>query len=166
MAPSGLYEPVTFEPNRTQRAGRWILGVALLVAACGIMSFARKAATHADAVLLIMIGLCSAAFGVLVIATRRAYTTIDAAGIYTSGRWGRRACPWADVTDVELKIDATDGEPLVYHIKIHRRGGRSFTLGAPSDAETRGRHDNPEFEGQLAVIKSYWRNGAGPQNQG
>jgi hypothetical protein len=159
MASPGPYEPVTFQANRAQRARRRGVGFLFLVAGVGLIAFSGKAGTGRATAGLIIAGLCFAALGVLALASRRAYTMIDAEGIHTSGPWGRRSCRWADVTDVELKIEAVDGPPMVYNIKIHRRGGRSFTLAAPTDAETKGRHDNPEFSQQLAVINSYWTNG-------
>ncbi len=166
MASPGPYQPVTFEANRTQRAKRRATGFLLLAAGVGMIAFSGRAGTGRATAGLIVAGLCFAALGVLGLVSRRAYTVIDAEGINTSGLWGRRSCRWIDVTDVELKIDANDGPPLVYRIKIHRRGGRSFTLPAPTDSATRDRHDNPEFRQQLAVINSYWLNGAGPQDPG
>jgi hypothetical protein len=60
------------------------------------------------------------------------------------------------VTDVELCIDANDGPPMVYSVKIRRVGG-SFTLPAPTDSVRKGRHDNPDFTDQLATIRDYWQ---------
>jgi hypothetical protein len=166
MASPGPYQPVTFAANRTQRAKRRVLGFVFLVSGVGMIAFSGKAGTGRGTAALIIAGLCFAALGALALASRRVYTMIDAEGIYTSGPWGRRSCHWIDVTDVELKIDANDAPPMVYNIKIHRRGGRSFTLPAPTDSATRNRHDNPEFNQQLAVINSYWQNGAGQQYPG
>jgi hypothetical protein len=162
MASPGAYQPVIYEANKTQRARRRGVGILFLVAGVGLMAFSGRASTGRETASLIVAGLCFAALGALALAGRRAHTMIDADGICTSGPWGRRSCRWTDVTDVELKIDANDGPPMVYNIKIHRRGGRSFTLPAPTDSATKDRHDNPEFNQQLAVINSYWRNGAGP----
>jgi hypothetical protein len=166
MASPGPYQPVTFEANSAQRAKRRVLGFVFLVIGAGLMAFSGKAGTGRGTAGLIIAGLCFAVLGALALANRRAYTMIDAEGIYASGLWGRRSCRWIDVTDVELKIGANDGPPMVYNIKIHRRGGRSFTLPAPTDSATKDRHDNPEFNQQLAVINSYWLNGAGPQHPG
>jgi len=162
MASPGPYQPVTFEANSAQRARRRVLGFVFLVIGAGMIAFSGKAGTGRGTAGLIVAGLCFAVLGAL--ANRRAHTMIDAQGICTSGLWGRRSCRWIDVTDVELKIDANDGPPMAYKIKIHRRDGRSFTLPAPTDSATRNRHDNPEFNQQLAVINSYWLNGAGPQH--
>jgi hypothetical protein len=166
MASPGPYQPVIFEPNSAQRAKRLSIGFLFLVFGVGMVAFSGQAGTGRATAGLIIAGLCFAALGVLALAYRRAHTMIDAEGIYTSGPWGRRSCRWIEVTDVELNIAANDGPPMVYSIKIHRRGGRSFTLAAPADSERKGQHDNPEFNQQLAVINSYWRNGAGPPYPG
>jgi hypothetical protein len=71
--------------------------------------------------------------------------------------FGSRSCRWAEVTDVDIDIDATDGDPMVSRIKIQRSGGRSFTLPAPTGSSRKDRHDNPDFTDQLATIRSYWQ---------
>jgi hypothetical protein len=71
--------------------------------------------------------------------------------------FGRRSYRWSEVTDVDLDIDATNGDPMVWSIKIHRRSGGSFTLPAPSDSTRKVRHSNPDFTEQLATIRSYWQ---------
>src|SRR5215469_18454652 len=164
MAPGGLYQPVTFAANSAQRAKQRGIGFFSLVTGVCLIAFSGRAGSGAGTAALIIVGLLFVALSTLAI--RRAHTVIDAEGISTSGPWGRRTCRWADVTDVELKIDANDGPPMVYSIKVHRRGGGSFTLPAPTDSETGDKHDNPDFQQQLAVINSYWRNGAGPPPQG
>jgi hypothetical protein len=160
MASAGPYQPVTFTANRPQRAKRRFTGFLFIAVGIGMLALSGRVDTGRGPS-LILSGLCFIALGVLSLALyRRAYTTIDAEGLATSVLWGRRTCRWADVTDVELNVDASEGPPA-YNIIIHCRGGRSFELAAPKDAETRDRHENPEFQGQLALINSYWRNGAG-----
>jgi hypothetical protein len=166
MAPGGLYQPVTFAANSAQRAKYRGIGFLCLVTGGCLIAFSGRAGSGGGTATLIFVGLVFVALSTLAMASRRARTAIDAEGIATSGPWGRRTCRWADVTDVELKIDANDGPPMVYSIKVHRRGGGSFTLPAPTDSETGDKHDNPDFQQQLALINSYWLNAAGPPPQG
>jgi len=70
---------------------------------------------------VVIAGLCLAALGILFLSARRLHTTIDAEGVRTSSMFGRRSCRWSEVTDVDTDIDATDGNPVVWSIKIHRR---------------------------------------------
>jgi hypothetical protein len=166
MASDEPYQPFTFRTDRTQHAQHRVNGLVFLVVGVCMVAFSAKAGTDRATASIIIAGLFIAAIGVLGLTYRRQYTTIDAEGIYTSfGPWGRRTCRWADVIDVELSIDANDAPPVRYRIKVHRRVGGPFTLPAPTDEVTGDRHDNPEFNGQLAMINSYWLNGAGPQQQ-
>jgi hypothetical protein len=129
-----------------------------VAAGVGILVLVFAGRAGKDAAALVIAGIGLAALGLLLLAARRAYTTIDAEGVRTSPTmFGRRSCRWSEVTDVDLAIDATDGDPMVSSIKIHRRGGRSFTLPAPTDSSRKDRHDNPDFTDQLATIESYWR---------
>ena len=62
----------------------------------------------------------------------------------------RRSCHWSDVTSTSTPTSTPPcGDPMVSSIKIHRRGGRPFTLTAPTDSSRKGRHDNPRLH-QLA----------------
>jgi hypothetical protein len=152
--------PVTFRPARAQRGERLFAGIACVVCGIGILVFAGRAGQDTAAVAIA--GVCLAALGILFLTARRAQTTIDAEGVRTSSMFGRRSCRWSEVTDVDLDIDATDGDPIVSSIKIHRRGGGSFRLPAPSDSSRKGRHSNPDFTGQLATIRSYWQASTSP----
>lgn len=166
MASTGSYQPVTFTASSTQRAKQRGAGLFSLVIGVFLAAVSGRAGSGGGTAALIAIGVLFAALGALALASRRAYTVIDAEGISTSGPWGRRSCRWADVTDVEPKVDASDGPPIGYRIKVHRRGRGPFTLPAPTDSAREDRRDNPEFDGQLALINSYWLNAAGPQSQG
>ena len=92
----------------------------------------------------------------MLLARRNAYTTIDRYGVRTWSMFGRRSCPWSEVTDVsEYWEHASDASPS-RHVRIQRSSGRLFTLAVPFDPP--GTHDeNPEFETRLATITSYWR---------
>jgi hypothetical protein len=147
--------PVTFRPARGQRGERLFAGIGCVTSGIGILVFAGRAGK--DTVALVIAGVCLAGLGILFLAARRARTTIDAEGVRTSSIFGRRSCRWSEVTDVDEDIDATDGDPMIYGIKIHRRGGGSFTLPAPTDSSRKGRHNNPDFTDQLATITSYWQ---------
>ena len=147
--------PVTFRPTRGQHYQRLFVGIICVAAGVGIVVFAGRAGKGAVALIVGGVGL--AALGIWFLAARRVHTTIDAEGVRTSSVFGRRSCRWSEVTDVDLDIEATDGDPMVWSIKIHRRRGRSFTLPAPTDSSRKGRHDNPDVTDQLATIRSYWR---------
>jgi hypothetical protein len=145
--------PITFRPTGGQRTERLLVGIVCLLAGLGILVFHGRAG--ADSAGLIVAGIALTALGLVFLAARRAETLIDAAGVRTWSMFGRHSCAWTEVTDVELRIDANDGPPMVYRIKIHCRGG-SFTLPAPTDSQRKDRHANPEFTNQLAIIRSYW----------
>jgi hypothetical protein len=147
--------PVTFRPTRGQHREMLFAGIYLVTSGVGIVVFAGRAGKGAVALIIAGVGL--AALGIWLLADRRVHTTIDAEGVRTSSVFGRRSCRWSEVTDVDLDIDATDGDPMAWSIMIHRRGGRSFTLPAPTDSTRKDRHDNPDFTDQLATIESYWR---------
>jgi hypothetical protein len=155
MASPELLPPVTFRPARGQRGERLFAGIVCVACGVGILVFAGRAGKGEVAV--VIAGVCLAALGIFFLAARRAHTAIDAEGVRTSSMFGRRLCRWSEVTDVDLDIDATDGDPMVWSIKIHRRGGGSFRLPAPSDSSRKGRHSNPDFTDQLATIRSYWQ---------
>ncbi len=146
--------PVTFGPTKGQRGERIFAGTCCLTCGIGILVFAGKAGK--DEVGIIIAGVLLAILGSWFLAARRARTTIDAEGVRTGSVFGQRSCRWSEVTDVDMNIDATDGDPMVYSIKIHRHGGRPFTLSAPTDSSRKGRHNNPDFTDQLATIRSYW----------
>ena len=110
---------------------------------------------------MVIAGALLAALGIFFLAARRARTTIDAEGVHTSTVFGRRLCRWSEVTDVDLDIDATDGDPMVWAIKIHRRSGGSIRLPAPTHSTRKGHHSNPDFTEQLATIRSYWQASTG-----
>ncbi len=160
MASPERLPPVIFRPARGQRGERLVAGIGCLACGAGILVFAGRAGR--GAVALVIAGALLAALGIFTLAARRADTAIGAEGVRTSSMFGRRSCRWSEVTDVDLDIDATDGDPMVWSIKIHRRGGGSFTLPAPSDSTRKGRHSNPDFTEQLATIRSYWRAGTRP----
>jgi hypothetical protein len=168
MAPEGLYRPVTFASNNNARRARQrVYGFLFMVAGVCLVAFSGKAGTGRETHNLIVAGVCAAALGVLsVLINRPRCTMIDAEGISTSVLWGRRTCRWADVTDVELNTDADGGTSTAYSIIVHRHDGYAFELVAPTDYATGGRHRNPDFQAQLALINSYWLNGAGPPSQG
>jgi Bacterial PH domain len=84
-----------------------------------------------------------AVLGIWFLAARRVRTTIDADGVRASSMFRGHSCRWSDVTEVDLDIDANDGPPMVYSVKIHRRGARPFTLAAPSDSVRKDRHADP-----------------------
>jgi Bacterial PH domain len=155
MASPQRLPAITFRPARGQRGERLFAGIVCLAAGVGILVFAGRAGK--GAVALVIAGVCLAALGILFLAARRAQTTIDPTGVRTSSVFGRRSCRWSEVADVDLDIDADGGDPMVSSIKIHRRGGGSFRLPAPSDSERKGRHSNPDFTEQLATIRSYWQ---------
>jgi hypothetical protein len=152
--------PVTFRPARAQRGERLFAGIACLICGVGILVFSGRAGK--GTVAMAIAGVCLAGLGMLFLSARRVHTTIDAEGVRTSSMFGRRSCRWSEVTDVDLDIDATDGDPMVSSIKIHRRGGGSFRLAAPSDSSRKGRHSNPDFADQLAMIRSYWQASTSP----
>jgi hypothetical protein len=154
MTPTQQLPPVTFGPAKAQRGQRAYAGICCVTFGTGILVFADRAGR--DEVGIVLGGILLAALGIVFLAARRGSTTIDAQGIRTSSIFGRRSCRWSDVTDVDLNIDASDGDPMVYSIKIRRRGGRAFTLPVPSDSSRKGRHANPDFNDQLATIRSYW----------
>jgi Bacterial PH domain len=152
--------PVTFRPARAQRGERLFAGIVCLACGVGILVFAGRAGRGTAALVIAGVGL--AALGFLFLAARRVHATIDAEGVRASSMFGRRSCRWSEVTDVDLDINATDGDPMVSSIKIHRRAGRAFRLPAPSDSARKGRHSNPDFTEQLATIRSYWQASTSP----
>lgn len=155
MAAPQPLPPVTFGPTRGQRGERMFVGICCLTVGLGILVFAGRAGRRELGI--VIAGVLLAVLGGWFLAARRARTTIDAEGVRTWSMFGQRSCRWSEVTDVDMKIDATDGDPTVYSIKIRRRGGRPFTLSAPTDSSTKARHVNPDFTDQLATIRSYWR---------
>jgi len=155
MASPQRWPAVTFRPGRGQRGERLFAGIVCVASGVGILVFAGRAGK--DAVALVIAGVCLAALGILFLAARRGQATIDAAGVRTSSVFGRRSCRWSEVADVDLDINADDGDPVVSSIRIRRRGGGSFRLPAPTDSARKGRHSNPDFTEQLATIRSYWQ---------
>jgi hypothetical protein len=160
MASPQRLPPVTFRPARAQRGERLFAGIVCLICGVGILVFAGRAGKGEAAVAIA--GACLAALGIVFLSARRVHTTIDAEGVRTSSMFGRRSCRWSEVIDVDLDMDATDGDPIVSSVRIHRRGGGSFRLAAPSDSSRKGRHSNPEFSDQLATIRSYWQASTSP----
>jgi hypothetical protein len=154
MASPEHLPPVIFGPTRAQRAERVLAGIVCVAVGIGIIVFAGRAG-HGETGVIIG-GVALAVLGIWFLAARRVRTTIDADGVRTSSMFSRHSCHWSEVADVDLDIDANDGPPMVYTVKILRRAGRPFTLPAPIDSVRRGRHANPDFADQLATIRSYW----------
>ena len=155
MASPERLPPVTFRLTRGQHYQRLFVGIICVAVGVGLVLFEGRAGKGAVGLVIGGVGL--AALGIWFLAARRVHTTIDADGVRTSSVFGRRSCPWSEVTDVDLDIDVTDGDPMVWGVKIHRRGGRSFTLPAPTDSSRKDRHDNPDFTDQLTTIRTYWQ---------
>jgi Bacterial PH domain len=164
MASPDPSPPVIYRPTRGQRGQRLFAGICCVTAGIGIIVFHGRAG--AGGAKLIIAGVALAALGIWFLAARRGRTIIDDEGVRTRSAFGQRSCRWSEVTDVELCIDANDGPPMVSSIKIHRAGGGSFTLPAPTDSARKGRHDNPDFADQLATITSYWQATARPPQSG
>jgi Bacterial PH domain len=97
-------------------------GIYLVMSGIGILVLVFAGRAGKSAVALIVAGVGVAALGIWLLAARRVHTTIDAEGVRTSSMFGRHSCRWSEVTDVDLDIDATDGSPMVWSIKIHRAG--------------------------------------------
>jgi hypothetical protein len=164
MASPERLPPVTFGPTRGQHGERLFVGIVCVAIGIGILVFAGRPGKNAAALVIAGIGL--AALGVWFLAARRARTIIDAEGVRTSSAFVRRSCRWSEVADVDLNIDADGGDPMVWSIKIHRRAGGSFTLQAPTDSSRKDRHSNPDFNDQLATIRSYWSASTRPPESG
>jgi hypothetical protein len=127
---------VTFGPTLAQRGERLFAGICLVMCATGIFVFHGRAGK--GAVGLVIGGVAGAVLGMLLLASSRAQTIIDGQGVRTRSAFGRRSCPWSEVTDIEMGIEA---DPMTYFVKVHCRDGRSFTLPAPTDSEDKsGRH--------------------------
>jgi hypothetical protein len=146
--------PVTFRPTRSQRRYRLTTGVILV--ALSIFVFVHGAGAGAGVRGRVVGGVLFLLLGMLVLANRNAYTTIDRYGVRTSSLFGPRSCRWSEVTDVSIRWDRGGDAPSIRHVKIQRSAGRSFTLALPVDSS--GRHNqNPDFGIQLATITSYWQ---------
>jgi hypothetical protein len=141
MAPPVHLPAVTFRPTRAQRNERFVGGISCVVVGVCIIVLSGRA------------GMGAIRPG--------ARTTIDADGVRASSVFRRHLCRWSEVTEVDLDIEATDGPPMVYSVRIHRRDARPFTLPAPSDSVRKDRHANPDFTDHLATIRSYWLAGSG-----
>lgn len=164
MASPERLPPVTFGPTRSQRGEKLFAGTCCVTCGVGIVVFSGRAGK--DTAALIIAGILLAVLGVLFLAARRGHTTIDGEGVRTSSVFGQRSCRWSEVTDVDVDIDATDGDPMIYSVKIRRRGGGSFTLPAPTDSSRKGRRQNPDFTDQLDTIRSYWWASTRPPQSG
>jgi hypothetical protein len=151
-------ESVTFRPTRGQRRYRLQFGVFFtLIGVAGLVLVPHAGHDSAGAVVG---GVVVLLVGLIVLASRKAHTTIDADGLSTSSLFGRHSCNWSEVSNITCKTDRGEG-PNVSRIKIHRNPGRSFTLPAPTDSSSAANR-NSEFGLQFATIRSYWESTARP----
>jgi hypothetical protein len=154
------WPPVTFRPVRYRR-GSQVRG-GLIALAAGIAAFVIAGKHAKDRTDLIGAGVLCIVIGVLFLIGQRGQTTIDGKGLYSSSPLGRRSYLWSEVTGIRLDVNDRGEDPVLSTIKIDVHGGRTFTLAVPRDHEHGSHHDNPDFPGQLAMIRSYWQANGGP----
>ncbi len=80
----------------------------------------------------------------------RAYTEITALGVRTRGLFGTKRAAWADVKHIQVYDPQNRGTRT---IKIVRRDGKTFQLGAPTDSPVMS---DPEFNAKLLRVVAAW----------
>jgi hypothetical protein len=154
MASPEQMPPVTFRPTRGQRRHRLVGGALTTAVGIAVLALALAGQGHGNPVKQAIGALLLVAIGIFVLGRPGAHTTIGADGIEAVKLFGRLSCRWSEVSDITVKVAGKEG-PVISSIKIHREGGRAFSLPAPIDSTQRG-SENPDFMLQLATIRSYW----------
>lgn len=154
MASPEQMPPVTFRSTRGQRRYRLVGGALTAAVGIAVLALALAGHGHGNPVKQAIGAVLLLAIGIFVLGRPGTRTTIDADGIDAVKLFGRPSCRWSEVSDITLKVAGNDG-PVISSMKIHRAGGRAFSLSAPIDSTRRG-SDNPDFMLQLATIRSYW----------
>jgi hypothetical protein len=157
-SPTGL-PPVTFRESRGQGCYRVVFGLVLIAVGISLLVVHPKLGGHPAGVILtaapcILIGL-------LGVAARGAYTTIDSRGLRSSSLLARHALAWSEIEDIDCKLSNDGDGDWSEHVRVKPRGQRAFLLPQPRNSSGKAAK-NPKFDEQLSTIREYWRNATVP----
>jgi hypothetical protein len=155
VGPEQHLAPLTFRPTRRQNTlpvGIFLVAISIFVIVFGSRQGKDAAGLTVGGVLLLLLGIA-------MVASRRAYTTIDRDGVRTRSMFGQRSCRWSEVTDIDVHYDSGDG-PSIGRVRIQRSSGRALTLAVPTETSRKLDLSEP-FWAELATIRSYWESAKG-----